>query len=209
MKKIEIFLIDELTVVCEGIRCLINNSKDFHVIEEAYNSEDALQKIKLCKCDVIVYDLFMDNGIEFLHLIRESCPDIPVLILSKYCEKSISVRLIRSGVAGCLCKTRSSGYLLDAIKKVYSGGKFITETVAQHLANQIDFDSSKSPLTLLSNREYQVLQKLSSGIDSKGVATELFLSPKTISTYKKRILEKLQCKNIAELTRYAIAENIS
>ena len=210
MKKyIDSFLIDENIIVCEGIRCLINKNKEMRVIGESYTAKDALQKMDHFHCDVIVLDISLDGGIELLNDLKRDYPRIPVLILSLHCEDSSSVRFIRNGAAGCICKTRPSVHLFEAIKKVIASGRYITERVALHLANQIELKTCKAPHTLLSNREFQVFQKLTSGLDNKEIASCLFLSPKTISTYKTRVLEKMGCNNIVELTHYALTENIN
>lgn len=209
MKKlIKHFLIDENIIVCEGIRRIINNNKEMHVVGESYSANDALQKMKSFQGDIIILDISLEGGIDLLIALRREYPKIPVLVLSKNCESANSVRLFRSGAAGCLCKTKSSIQLFEAINKVMTIGKYISEAVALHMANQVDAETRQALHTKLSNREFQIFQKLATGVDGKKLANSLYLSPKTVSTYKTRVLKKLQCNNMVELSFYALSENI-
>lgn len=204
--NIIVLLIDEQVVVSRGLQLVISKNPNMDVVGEAHNASEALLLAKQHRVDVIVFDIAMKDGIELLLALKKDYHCIPVLVLSHHCENEICLRYIRIGAAGCLCKTRSAEDLVTAIQKIHTTGKFISDLVALHLVDQLGGETVISPHLNLSEREFQVFKKLSSGTESKEVASDLFLSPKTVSTYKKRVLEKLKCKNISELTRYALAE---
>jgi two-component system, NarL family, invasion response regulator UvrY len=159
---------------------------------------------------VVLLDITMPNksGLDVLKQLHSDMPRLPVLVLSMHSEDQYAVRVLRAGAAGYLTKESAPAKLVQAIRKVVRGGKYVTATLAEKLVYDLDNASSKAPYEILSDREYQVLCMIASGKTVTMIAQELALSVKTISTYRVRILEKLNMKNNAELTRYAIKEGL-
>src|SRR6185503_4377405 len=159
---------------------------------------------------VVLLDITMPNknGLDVLKQIRAESPRLPVLILSMHAEDQYAIRVLRAGAAGYLTKESAPAKLVQAIRKVVRGGKYVSQSLAEKLVYDLDSDSVRPPHEVLSDREYQVLCMLASGKTVTMIAEELGLSVKTISTYRVRILEKFNMKNNAELTRYAIKEGL-
>ena len=148
------------------------------------------------------------SGIDVLKMIRDEMPGLPVLILSMYPEEQYAVRLIRAGAAGYMTKESAPQELVEAIRRVASGKKYISPSVAEMLAEEVGGGNSTSLHASLSDREYQILLQIASGKTVSGIAEEMNLSVKTISTYRSRILGKMRLKNNAELTHYAITHQL-
>ena len=169
-----------------------------------------MQVLKSKPCDVVLLDITMPNksGLDVLKELHAESPRLPVLVLSMHPEDQYAVRVLRAGAAGYLTKETAPVKLVQAIRKVIRGGKYVSPTLAEKLVYDLDVDTSKAPHEVLSDREYQVLCMIASGKTVTDIAEELALSVKTISTYRVRILEKLNMKNNAEITRYAIKEGL-
>jgi DNA-binding NarL/FixJ family response regulator len=180
------------------------------VTSEAGDGNEALQVIKSEPCDVVLLDITMPNksGLDVLKQLHTESPRLPVLVLSMHAEDQYAVRVLRAGAAGYLTKESAPAKLVQAIRKVVRGGKYVSTTLAEKLIYDLNSDSTKAPHEILSDREYQVLCMIASGKTVTLIAVELGLSVKTVSTYRVRILEKLNMKNSAELTRYAIKEGL-
>src|SRR5215813_9438102 len=203
-------VIDDHPVVREGLKRIIAEAPEFSVTAEAGDGEEALNVLKNAPCDVVLLDITLPkkNGLEVLKRIKSEQPRLPVLVLSMHSEDEYAVRMLRAGAAGYLTKETAPAKLVQAIRKVVRGGKYVSQTLAEKLVYDLDSDTSKAPHEALSDREYQVLCMIASGKTVTDIADELALSVKTISTYRVRILEKLNMKNNAELTRYAIKESL-
>ena len=180
------------------------------VTGEAGDGHEAMKIIQSEPCDVVLLDITMPNksGLDVLKELHAQSPRLPVLVLSMHAEDQYAVRVLRAGAAGYLTKESAPAKLVQAIRKVVRGGRYVSPTLAEKLVFELDSDSTKAPHETLSDREYQVLCMISSGKTVTMIAEELTLSVKTISTYRVRILEKLNMKNNAELTRYAIKEGL-
>ena len=180
------------------------------VTAEAGDGFEAVQVIRREPCDVVLLDITMPNrnGLDVLKQIRTESPRIPVLVLSVHSEDQYAVRVLRAGAAGYLTKESAPSKLVQAIRKVVRGGKYVSPTVAEKLIFDLNRDSTKASHEILSDREYQVMCMIASGKTVTMIAVELGLSVKTVSTYRVRILEKLNMKNNAELTRYALKEGL-
>lgn len=180
------------------------------VTAEAGDGQEAMRIIQNEPCDVLLLDITMPNksGLDVLKELHSESPKLPVLVLSMHSEDQYAVRVLRAGAAGYLTKESAPAKLVQAIRKVVRGGKYVSPTLAEKLVYDLDARSSKAPHEVLSDREYQVLCMIASGKTVTTIAEELGLSVKTISTYRVRILEKLNMKNNAELTRYAIKEGL-
>ena len=155
--------------------------------------------------DLVLLDVSMPGGpfLENLQRLRAKHPTVRVLVLSVHPEDQWAVRALRAGASGYLTKDHSPDQLLEAIRRVYRGGKYVSPTLAEHLAKQLDGDVQRAPHELLSDREFEVMRRLGSGLTVSQIATELAISAKTVSTYRTRILEKMAVETNAELVRYA------
>jgi DNA-binding NarL/FixJ family response regulator len=207
---IKVCVVDDHAVVREGLKRIIAENPGMAVTAEAGDGHEALKIIQNQPCDVVLLDITMPNksGLDVLKELHASTPALPVLVLSMHAEDQYAVRVLRAGAAGYLTKESAPAKLVQAIRKVVRGGKYVSQTLAEKLVYELDSDSSKAPHEALSDREYQVLCLIASGKTVTDIAEELALSVKTISTYRVRILEKLNMKNNAELTRYAIKESL-
>jgi len=207
---IRILIADDHAVVREGLRQIITKQTDMSVVGEAANGAEVLGKIKDAAYDVVLLDLSMPGrgGLEILGDIKRENPDSRVLILSVHSESLYAVRALKAGASGYLTKESAPEQLVEAIRKVSHGGKYISPSVAERLANELGGDSDRPPHEKLSDREYQVLCLLGSGKTVKEIAEELSLSVPSISTYRARILEKMNMKNNAELAHYAIRNGL-
>jgi two-component system, NarL family, invasion response regulator UvrY len=207
---INVVVIDDHAVVREGLKRIISENPGMAVSGEAGDGFEAMKVVKEKPCDVVLLDITMPNknGLDVLKQIRAESPRLPVLVLSMHAEDQYAIRVLRAGAAGYLTKESAPAKLVQAIRKVVRGGKYVSQTLAEKLVFDLDTDSDKVPHELLSDREFQVLCMIASGKTVGDIAEELALSVKTISTYRVRILEKLHMKNNAEMTRYAIKQGL-
>jgi two-component system, NarL family, invasion response regulator UvrY len=207
---IRILIADDHSIVREGLRQILSDTGDMAVTAEAANGQEALDRILKEEFDVVVLDIAMPgrSGLDILKDIRNFRSKLPVLVLSMYPEEQYAVRVLRAGADGYLTKESAPNDLITAIRKLYDGKKYISPSLAEKLAFSIEMHSTRPPHELLSDREYQVLCRISSGKTVKEIAEELSLSVKTISTYRARILDKMSMKNNAELTYYAIQNHL-
>ena len=185
------------------------NTSDIVVSDEASNGREVLAKISKNKYDVVVLDVGMPDfsGLDILNEIKKENPKLPVLMLSIYPEEQYAVRALKAGASGYLTKKVAPEELIRAIRKVYSGGKYVTSTLAETLAFSL-VKGEKPPHESLSDREFQVMSMLAEGKRIKDIAKALFISEKTVSSYKSRIFVKMRMKSNAELTRYAIKHGL-
>jgi len=207
---INVVVVDDHAVVREGYKRLLERNAGMAVSGEAADGHEALKVIKEEPCDVVLLDITMPSksGLDVLKQLHAESPRLPVLVLSMHAEDQYAVRVLRAGAAGYLTKESAPAKLVQAIRKVVRGGKYVSSTLAEKLVYDLDGDTSKAAHEILSDREYQVLCMIASGKTVTEIGEELALSVKTISTYRVRILEKLNMKNNAELTRYAIKEGL-
>lgn len=211
MSKIKVFIADDHAIVRQGLKQIISDNEDLEVAAEAGDGIEALQKINDGQWDVVVLDISMPgmSGIDILKRVNKEDPDLPILILSTYPAEQYALRVLKSGASGYLTKESAPEELVTAICKVAKGQKYISPKVAELLSeNLLDDSSEKMPHELLTDREYQVMCQLASGKTVSEVADDLSLSVKTISTHRKHILDKMQMKTNAELTHYAIKNNL-
>ena len=207
---IKVVVVDDHAVVREGLKRIIAESPGMAVTGEASDGHEALSVVRKDPCDVVVLDISMPNknGLDVLKQLHIDSPRLPVLVLSMHSEDQYAIRVLRAGAAGYLTKESAPGKLVQAIRKVVRGGRYVSPTLAEKLVFDLDTDLNKAAHEILSDREYQVLCLIASGKTVGEIAEELALSVKTISTYRVRILEKLRMKNNAELTRYAIKNGL-
>jgi len=207
---IKIFIADDHAIVREGLKQIVAETTDMAVTDEADTGHEVLEKVSENDYDVLVLDITMPglNGLDALKQLRSQRPDLPVLVLSIHPEEQYAVRVLRAGASGYLTKESAPDELISAIRKVSMGGKYVTPSLAEKLASDLVADGKKPLHETLSDREYQVLCMIASGKTVTEIAEELFLSEKTISTYRSRILEKMKMKTNAELIHYAIKHGL-
>ncbi len=206
----KILLIDDHAVVRQGLKLILSDHIRNAKFGEARNAQEGLERVSKSAWDVVVLDITMPgrNGGEVMREIRRLRPKLPVLVLSMHPEDQFAVRMLKSGAAGYLTKESAGDELAGAIKKVVSGGRYISPTLAERMASYLDMDVRKPPHERLSDREFEILRMIASGKQVSQIARELSLSVQTISTYRARILKKMDMKNNAELTRYALEKNL-
>jgi DNA-binding NarL/FixJ family response regulator len=192
------------------LKRIISENPGMSVTAEAADGNEALRVLQTKPCDVVLLDITMPNksGLDVLKELHAESPRLPVLVLSVHAEDQYALRVLRAGAAGYLTKESAPAKLVQAIRKVIRGGKYVSPAIADRLVYTSKTDSSRPLHDILSDREYQVLCMIASGKTVTMIAEELGLSVKTISTYRVRILEKLEMKNNAELTHYAIKEGL-
>lgn len=206
------FLIaDDHAIVRKGLVQMLREEFPSAQVTEVANSNEVLEQVKNQIWDVILLDISMPgrSGIETLKQIRSEGIKAPILMLSMHPEEQYAIRVLKAGASGFLNKESATEELLIAVHKVLSGRKYLTASVAEKLAETIGADSEKPAHALLSDREMQVLQHIASGETVSEIAEKLSLSVNTISTYRTRILEKLNLNNNAELTRYAMDHHLA
>jgi two-component system invasion response regulator UvrY len=203
---IKVLIADDHTLVRKGLKQVLLDAGDIHKVDEAKDGIETLNKVNKGKYDLVILDISLPgrSGIDILKQLKCSHPSLPVLMLSMHPEEQYAVRSLRAGAAGYMTKESAPAELIDAIKKVAAGGKYITASLAEKLAGEIGVDAEKQPHEILSDREYQVMCMIASGKTVKEIADDLNLSVKTISTHRSRILNKMQMDNNAQLTHYAI-----
>jgi len=207
---IQIIIVDDHAILRRGLIQIISESGDMKVVGEAETSAQALRLVRETPCDVMVLDITLPdrNGIETLKLVRKEHPKLQVLMLSMHPENQYALRALKAGAAGYLTKQSAASQLVSAIRQVNSGRKYVTPAVAEELANSIDRDSERPLHELLSMREYQTMCMIASGKSLTEMAAQMSLSVKTVSVYRARILEKMRLKNNAEITHYAIKNEL-
>jgi two-component system invasion response regulator UvrY len=210
VKPYRILIVDDHAIVREGLKQILAEVDDIEVAGEADCSRSALQMARREPWDLVLMDITMPdrNGLETLELMKKEHPGIKVLMLSMHRETQYAVRALKTGAAGYLNKQSAPNQLVDAIRLVASGKKYISPEVAQELASQVSGERDGLPHEGLSNREYQTMCMIASGMPVSAIADKLALSVKTISMYRARLLKKMQLKNNAELTHYAIKNGL-
>jgi two-component system invasion response regulator UvrY len=208
---IRVLLADDHSIVRAGLRRLVEDAGDMVVVAEAADGREAIKKVQESLPDVAVIDLSMPgmDGLEVVERLLSQDPKLPVLILTMHEEEQYVVRAIGAGAMGYVTKRSAAEQLLAAIRKVHGGGRYVTESIAESLALRVARGGKAlSPLDSLSNREIQVLRGLALGKSNREIAETYHVSTKTIDTYRARLLRKLNLKNNAELTRFAIQNGI-
>ena len=207
---IHVVLCDDHAVLRRGIRDTLLDDPDIEVTAEAGGYSELREALRHAPCDVLLLDINMPgrNGLEVLASLRETHPGIRVLIVSMYPEDQYALRCLKAGAHGYANKAGDPLQLVEAVRVVSMGRKFLTPEVAQMLADSFSQPAPEVPHESLSEREMQTLQKIATGKRLTDIAEELMLSPKTVSVYRARVLEKLQLGNNAELTVYAIRNNL-
>jgi len=207
---IKILIADDHAIVREGLKQIVAETSDMAVADEASTGHEVLDRVRDNDYDVVVLDISMPggDGLNILKQIKRERPKLSVLVLSMHPEKQYAVRVLKAGAAGYLTKESAPDELITAIKRVATGRKYVSSSLAEKLAFDLEHDTMQPLHEILSDREYQVMCMIAGGKRAKEIAEELCLSIKTISTYRSRILEKMDMKHNAELTHYAIKEGL-
>ncbi len=207
---IKILIADDHAIVREGLKQILSESPDLVVVAEASTGQEVLEKIGKNDLDLVVLDIAMPGrgGLDILKEIKSQRPRLSVLMLSMYPEEQYAVRVLKSGASGYLTKESAPSELVKAIRQISQGKKYISPSLAEKLAIDLEISPDRPPHETLSDREYQVMCMIASGKTLREIADGLSLSIKTISTYRSRILEKMNMKTNAELTHYAIKNRL-
>jgi len=208
---IRLFIADDHPIVREGLRRIIGDCPDIQVVGEANDGDALRDRLREQEADVIVLDISMPGPpfLELMMQLQNEWPDLKILIVSAHPEDQYAVRAFRAGAVGYLTKDQSTDELAEAIRRVFRGGRYITPRLAEQLAFELGPQSVAEPHSQLSDREFRVLLLLSAGRSLKEIAGELGVSPKTVSTYRTRVLRKLNLQTNADLVRYAIEHDLS
>lgn len=204
--RLRVLIADDHAIVREGLKRILADAPELRVAGEAADGTEAIRLVREERWDVLLLDISMPgaNGLEVLRAVKEVAPKLPVLILTMYPEDQYAVRMLKAGAAGYLTKEGAPQQLVSAIRKVASGGKYISPAVAEKLAWELERKRHPGTHEDLSNREFEILRLIASGKTVSQIAQDLHLSVKTVSTYRMRLLMKLNMKSNAQLTHYAI-----
>lgn len=209
-QKTRILLADDHAMFREGLKQVLSRTTDLVVVDEAGNAQQILDKIQKTEFDVVILDISMPgrDGIDVLKQLKQMKPNLHFLVLSMYPEDQYAFRAIKAGASGYLTKNKASQELIEAIRRIASGRRYISMDVAEQLAIDIEKGSERPLHQKLSDREYQVMCMIASGKAVKEIADELSLSVSSISTMRTRILKKFKMKTNAEITHYAIKHDL-
>jgi DNA-binding NarL/FixJ family response regulator len=205
-----ILIADDHAIVRDGLKRILESEPDWTVVSEAKDGDEALAAARGGDADVVLLDLSMPgrSGIDLVRQIKADRPELKILVLSMHDAEQYAVRAIRAGASGYLTKDSASSQLVSALRKVASGGLYITAGVAEQLARGLQAPAHDLPHRRLSDREYEVFMHLVGGESVTAIAERLHLSVKTVSTHKTHILEKMRVGSVAELVRYAVAHRL-
>ena len=207
---IRVFIADDHAVVRRGLAQIMADQDDLKVAGEADNGEDTLKAIRSDGVDVLVLDIAMPglSGLDVLNQLQELRPGLPVLILSIYPEKQYAIRAFKAGAAGYLTKESAPDELVSAVRAVATGKRYVSQSLAELIADELMGEKEPQSHQALSDREFQVLRLIASGRSTGQIADQLNLSAKTISTYRARVLDKLNLDTTADIIRYALEHDL-
>jgi DNA-binding NarL/FixJ family response regulator len=203
---IKVLMADDHAIVRRGLRQILNEGSAPCQVEEAVNGQEVLNKVYNGVFDILVLDISLPdrNGLELVREIKSVKPKLPILMLSVHPEDQYAIRALKAGVAGYLNKESAPEQLIQAIERIVAGGRYISPSLAEALAASVGGNSEQLPHESLSDREFTVLLRIGAGRSVSEIADELGLSVKTVSTYRARILEKMDMNSNADLIRYVI-----
>ncbi|CAG1004957.1 Response regulator UvrY [Methylophilaceae bacterium] len=206
---IKVIITDDHAILRDGLKQILSETEDIQVVAEAENATEAIMLARKKHADVMLLDISLPdrNGVEALKILKKDNPAMAVLMLSMHREDQYAIRSLKAGASGYLTKQGAAAELVQAIRTVAKGKKYLSATVAESLANHLG-DDEKPLHETLSDREFQTLSMIASGMTVSEIAEKLCLSVKTISVYRARLLEKMQLHNNAELTHYAIRNHL-
>jgi len=207
---VKLLLVDDHAVVRAGIRLILSSAFPTATFGEAGTANQALDLLNQQSWDLVITDITMPgrSGLDLLKTIKDARPRLPVLVLSVHAEDQFAIRVIKAGAAGYLNKDSAPAELVGAVKKVLAGGKYVSSTLGEALATGLQTNTTGAQHTSLSDREFEVFRHLAAGKTVKEIAFDLSLSVKTVSTYRSRVLEKMDLHNNADLMRYAVQHGL-
>jgi DNA-binding NarL/FixJ family response regulator len=208
---IGVFIADDHPVVRQGIRQIVAATEDITVVDEATTGHETLQRLSDVQCDLVLLDLSLPDidGLDLLKQLKREHPQRPILILTMHSEDQFALRALKAGASGYLTKESAPAELVGAVRKVVAGGRYISQRLAESLAAHLGPDAEKPVHERLSDREYQVLRLIAAGRSTRDISTQLSLSSKTVSTYRARLLDKMEMKTSAELMAYAVRHHLA
>jgi DNA-binding NarL/FixJ family response regulator len=205
-----ILIADDHPIFRSGLKETLAKESDVAYVGEADDGRKAIELARKQRWDVVVLDITMPGkgGLEVLQELRREKPKLPVLVLSAHPEDQLALRLLKAGAAGYLTKDKAPEVLLTAVRRVHNGGRYVSESLAEKLVSRLESDDRNQPHEALSEREYQVMRMIAAGKTIKEIAKELFLSVRTVSTYRSRLLGKMRLTTNADLIRYALQNRL-
>ena len=207
---INVLIADDHALIREGLRKTLNGEPDINLIGDAANVVELFKQLERLVVNIILLDITMpgESGLDALKELRQKYPHIPVLILSFHPEHRFAVRAFKAGASGYITKQSATEELVQAIRKVISGGKYVSAALAEELAIDLDTASDKLPHETLSDREFQVMRLIAAGQKSSEIAAALSVTMSTVNTYRTRIFEKMNMQSNVELARYAVEHGL-
>jgi two-component system, NarL family, invasion response regulator UvrY len=207
---VKILIADDHAIIRKGLRQILTEAYPSALIDEAIDAEAVIKKTITTEWDIVICDLSMSgrSGLDVIQHIKQHYPKLPVLILSLHPEEQYAIRVLKAGAAGYLSKDAATDELVRAVQRVLQGRKYISPAIAEKMAAELDHDTSKPLHDLLSDREFHVFMLIAEGKSVSEIAEQLSLSITTVSTYRSRILTKMDLKTNADLTRYALENNL-
>jgi len=208
---IRLIMADDHAILRKGLKQFFNREDDITVAAEASNGDEVIRKLGEQEFDLLLLDITMDgvSGAELIKLIKRIKPTLPILILSMHNTLQVALLALKAGADGYITKDSAPENLLEAIRKVSGGGKYIAPALAEKIAYRNSFPDQALPHVRLTSREYEVFRLLVAGYNINETSKQLFLSSKTVSTYKARIMEKMNIRNMVDLVRYAVLHGIA
>lgn len=205
-----VLIADDHPVVRQGVKQILTEELELQQFGEARNAKEVLENVSRKKWDILILDINLPdmNGLEILRQLKKVHPDLPVLVLTVFDEDQIAIRVLKAGASGFVTKETMPNELIAAVKKIHSGGRYVSPSLAEKLVFNIYSEDEKPVHHRLSNREYQVICLIAAGKSVKQIAEELYLSIQTIRTYRTRILEKMEMGTDADLIHYAIQHGL-
>ncbi len=207
---INVLIADDHALIREGLKKILNGEPDMTLVGEANNVVELFKVLERLAVNIVLLDISMpgESGLDALKELRQKYPRMPVLILSIHPEQRFAVRALKAGASGYIMKQSAVEELVQAIRKVVGGGKYVSASLAEQLATELDNESGKALHETLSDREFQVMRLIAAGKKSGDIAEELSVSLSTVNTYRSRIFEKMKMRSNVELTRYAIENGL-
>lgn len=207
---IQLLIVDDHAILRHGLRQVISEAPDIQVTAEAGSSQEAVRLLREHHFDMVLLDISLPdkNGIETLKMIKREKPNLPVIMLTMHAEDEFGVRALKAGASGYVTKQSAHDQLLNAVRQVAAGRRYISQDLAEELVRSIGESSEKLPHELLSDREFDTLRMLASGKSLSEIGQMFSISPKTVSVYRTRLLEKMRLKNNAEIAHYAVKNGL-
>lgn len=206
---IGVLIADDHALIREGLKKILKSEPDMTLVGEASNAHELYDQLRKVNATIVLLDISMpgESGLDALKELRQKHPRVPVLMLSVHPEQRFAVRALKAGASGYITKERAVEELVQAIRKIVGGGKYVSLSLAEQLATELE-TGSRPPHETLSDREYQVMCMIASGKKSSEIAEELSVSLSTVNTYRNRIFEKMKMQSNVELTRYALENEL-